>query len=161
MPRRPRAAHGNFVFHVFNRAAKRMRLFDSASDYGVAEQILLEARALTKMRLLAYCIMPNHWHLILWPLNGEQMSKFMQWFTGTHAQRWQAFNETIGTGAVYQGRYKAIPVQTDLYLLNVCRYVERNPLRAGLVQRAQDWPWSSFSKRLMTDDVLDNWPVSR
>ena len=162
MPKRQMRCDG-LVYHVLNRAAKRSLLFASADDYSALEQILREAKQRTSMRVLAYCIMPNHWHLVLWPNTGIQMSQFMHWFTLTHAQRWQAFHQTVGTGAVYQGRYKAIPIQTDNHFLNVCRYVERNPLRAGLVERAEHWAWSSLWLRCNQSDheLLGTWPISQ
>ena len=125
-------------------------------------EIVRQAKTINAMRVLAYCIMPNHWHLVIYPATGSQMSQFMRWLTGTHAQRWQAWNGTIGTGAVYQGRYKAIPVQTDGHFLSVCRYVERNPLRAGLVRRAEEWRWSSLWNRVKDSQsgLTDPWPVS-
>jgi putative transposase len=95
------------------------------------------------MRVLAYVVMPNHWHLVLWPAADVQLSRFMQWLTLTHTRRWHIVRGTIGTGPLYQGRYKAIPIQSDEHLLTAMRYVERNPLRAGLIGRAQDWPWCS------------------
>ena len=99
------------------------------------------------MRVLAYVVMPNHWHLIVWPDSDLQLSTFMHWLTMTHSQRWHTKHRTTGTGPVYQGRYKAIPVQSDHHLLTVIRYVERNPVRAGLIMRAQDWHWSSARER--------------
>ncbi len=105
--------------------------------------------------------MPNHWHFVLWPASGKQLSRFMHWLTLTHSHRWQEFHQTVGTGAVYQGRYKALPIQTDTHFLNVCRYVERNPLRAGLVRQAQDWHWSSlWRKHQGLAEWLEPWPVS-
>jgi putative transposase len=95
------------------------------------------------MRVLAYAVMPNHWHLVLWPDADRHLSTYMHWLTLAHTKRWHVDRGTTGTGPLYQGRFKAIPVQSDEHLLTAMRYVERNPLRAGLVRRAQDWPWSS------------------
>lgn len=120
MPRRPQFC-GEFIYHVMNRAAKRTRLFRQTADYITAEKLLLEAKTALDIRILSYCIMPNHWHLIVWPVSGSQLSQFMRRFTGRHAQHWQAHYSTAGSGAVYQGRYKAIPVQTGNYFYNVCR----------------------------------------
>src|SRR5437667_11254147 len=117
MPRRPLVTAGNLVYHVMNRGAKRSCLFVSTSDYSSFEKILAEAKAKTGMRLLVFCIMPNHWHLIVYPSSGLQLAQFMHFLTGTHAQRWQSWNNSVGTGAVYQGRYKAIPIQTDAHFL--------------------------------------------
>src|SRR4029077_16089157 len=89
--------------------------------------------------------MRNHWQLLLWPLDDTVLSRFMQWLTGTHARRWAVAHDAVGRGAVYQSRFKSIPVQSDHHLLTVWRYVERNSLRADLVDSAQDWLWSSLS----------------
>lgn len=160
MPRRAPIGNGEFVYHVLNRAAKRTLLFFGEADYAAFEAILLEARTRFRMRILAYCLMPNHWHFVLWPASSKQLSDFMHWLTMTHARRWQEFHQTVGTGAVYQGRYKALPIQTDMHFLNVCRYVERNPLRAGLVRRAEDWQWSSlWRKHHEAGEWLESWPV--
>ncbi len=99
------------------------------------------------MRTLAYCVMPNHWHLVLWPRRDGDLSRFMAWVTLTHTQRWHAHHHSAGTGHLYQGRFKSFPVQSDDHFLTVCRYVERNPLRAGLVVRAEEWRWSSLWRR--------------
>lgn len=77
MPRRARFC-GEFIYHVMNRAAKRVQLFDSNSDYIAVESLLVKAKMATGIRLLDYCIMPNHFHFILWPNSGAQMSQFMR-----------------------------------------------------------------------------------
>ena len=160
MPRRPLFV-GEFVYHVINRAATQMRLFDNAKDYIAVQRLLFESKVAIGIRLLAYCIMPNHWHLIIWPRTAAEMSRFLQSFTGTHAQRWRVVRSTTGKGAVYQGRYKAFPIQTGVYFLNACRYVERNPVRANLVRRAEEWPWSSCWLRLhrQSEGILERWPI--
>jgi putative transposase len=164
MPRRKRRSTTGLVFHVLNRAAKRARLFESPSDYQAFERILAAALDRGGVALFAYCIMPNHWHLLLSPTDDNGLSRFMHWLTTTHARRWQLCRRLEGHGAVYQGRYKAIAVSDDHHFLTVCRYVERNALRASLVERAEDWPWSSLAKydedgrsRVMTAA----WPVVR
>jgi putative transposase len=160
VPPRAQNRTGGFVYHVLNRAAKRSTLFTGTEDYQAFERVLHEAAGRTEMRILAYCIMPNHWHLVVWPESAKQLSQFMHWLTLTHAHRWQKFRKTVGTGAVYQARYKALPIQTDGHFLNVCRYVERNALRAGLVQLAQDWQWSSLWRRQRgLTEWLEPWPV--
>ena len=87
--------------------------------------------------------LPNHWHLVLWPQADGDVSEFLRWLTVTHTQRWHAHRHTAATGPLYQGRFKSFPIETDEHLLTVLRYVERNPVRAGLVERAEQWPWSS------------------
>ena len=156
-----RFGDGGYVFHVLNRAVARAALFDQVADYAAFEKVLRQAKDWRPMRLLAYCIMPNHWHLVLWPSNDGDLSEFMRWLTVTHTQRWHAGHRTSGTGALYQGRFKSFPVQADPHLLTVCRYVERNPLRARLVDRAEDWRWSSLGQRgsAAAAGGLDPWPV--
>ena len=104
---------------------------EAADDYQQFEQVLHEARLRTGMRILAYCLMPNHWHLVLWPAADGTLSRFMTWLTLTHTQRWHASRSSAGAGHLYQGRYKSFLVQADEHLVSVCRYVERNPRRAA------------------------------
>jgi putative transposase len=147
MPRNPRVAQPGFAFHVLNRAVGRARLFRSKKDFAAFERVLLEARERFGTPLLAWCVMPNHWHLVLWPQKAGELSEFMRWLTVTHTQRWHAAHRTAGTGPLYQGRFKSFPIEEDDHLLTVVRYVERNALRAELVARAEDWPWSSLPRR--------------
>jgi putative transposase len=107
--------------------------------------------------------MPNHWHLVLWPDADGTLGRFMTWLTLTHTQRWHARRASAGSGHLYQGRYKAFLVEADGHLLTVCRYVERNPLRARLVRRAEAWRWSSLWRRERGrgHDLLSEWPVAR
>jgi putative transposase len=145
MPRRRRVAPGGFVYHVVNRAAGRLILFESASDFAAFERLLSDVLIRTGMRIIAYCLMRNHWHLLLWPSTDGDLTRFMHRLTATHARRWVLAHNAVGRGAVYQSRFKSIPVQNDHHLLTVWRYIERNPLRANLVSAAQDWDWSSLS----------------
>ncbi len=131
MPRPRRAAEGGLIYHALNRANAGLTIFDAEDDYAAFLQVLAEAVARYKMRLLAYCLMPNHFHLLLWPRKDGDLSQFMRWLTLTHTQRWHAYRRTAGTGHLYQGRFKSFPVQSDEHFLTVCRYVERNALRTS------------------------------
>ena len=135
MPRRPRLAAGDLAYHVLNRRVGRLSLFEKPADYVAFEKILAEAHTQTRIRIAAYCLMPNHWHLLLWPRHDGEISEVLRWITVTHTQRWHAHHHTAGTGPVYQGCFKSFPVQTDEHFLTVARYVERNALRAKLVGR--------------------------
>jgi putative transposase len=164
MPRQPRAAPAGYVYHALNRAVARLPLFDKDGDFDAFERVLVEALQEHPTRLLAYCLMPNHWHFVLWPAADGELTAFLRWLTHTHTQRWHAHHHTAGTGHLYQGRFKSFPVQEDGHLYTVLRYVERNPLRAGLVRRAEDWRWSSLAHRpgAAGDRVarlLHRWPV--
>ena len=155
-------ASGGFVYHVLNRAVARARIFDKSMDYAAFERVLKQADAFVPMRLLAYCILSNHWHLVLWPFHDGDLSEYLRWLTVTHTQRWHAHRHTAGTGALYQGRFKSFPVQADEHFLALCRYVERNPLRANLVKQAETWRWGSLWHRVhgTADRLLAPWPVA-
>jgi len=163
MGRPLRNALGGVVYHVLNRANGRATLFESGGDYAAFEKVLSEAHVRSPIRILAYCVMPNHWHLLLWPEEDGQLSEFMRWLTVTHTQRWHAHHGTCGMGHLYQGRFKSFPVQSDEHFLTVARYVERNALRANLVERAEAWQWSSLWRRIHGDREeqipLAAWPT--
>ena len=147
MPRTERTDVGEYVYHVLNRANARLRIFDSDKDYQLFENILEEAVEKYDMRLLSYCIMPNHWHLVLYPKNDGDLARFMGWVTNTHTRRWHTEKDTIGQGHLYQGRYKSFLCQDDNHFLALARYVERNAKRANLVKKAENWKWSSAWRR--------------
>jgi putative transposase len=150
MPRAARNIVGGYVYHVLNRANGRLPLFRKDADFAAFEGIVAEAHERYPLRVLGYVVMGNHWHFVVWPSRGQgqQVSDFFRWLGITHANRWHAHNGTTGMGHVYQGRFKSFPVATDEHLLAVLRYVERNPLRAKLVTRAEDWRWGSLHRRL-------------
>ena len=151
MPRPLRAAGGGLVYHVLNRSNARLALFEDAGDYDAFVRVLAEADRRVPVRPLAYCVMPNHFHLILWPRDDGDLSRFMRWLTLTHTQRWHAHRRTAGTGHLYQGRFKSFPIEDDSHYFTACRYVERNALRAGLVARAEHWRWSSLAPYTSAD----------
>ncbi len=168
MPRTARKALGGIVFHVLNRGVGRRRIFDKDEDYLAFERVMAKALAAEPVKLLAYCLMPNHWHLLLKPRVDGQLGRFMQRLTMTHVRRWQEHYHQVGHGHLYQGRFKSFPVQEDTHFLTVARYIERNALRARLVERAEEWRWSSLGRRV--DAAADNgrpelplaaWPVER
>ncbi|SIO28105.1 putative transposase [Singulisphaera sp. GP187] len=116
------------------------------------------------MRVHCFCVMPDHWHLVLWPEHDGDLSEYLRWLTVTHTPRWHAAHHTSGTGPLYQGRFKSFPVPDDEHLLTVSRYVERNALRANLTSRAEDWRWGSLWQRrqqVPSVTLADTWPVPR
>ena len=154
---------GGYAYHIFNRANARVPIFIDDRDYSSFENILFQACEKFEMRLCTYCIMPNHWHLVLWPQKDNEISMFVRWLTLTHTQRWHSIHKTIGSGHVYQGRFKSFPIQKDSHFLTLCRYVERNALNAGMVEKAQDWRWSAMwhrhNNRSDISIPLAQWPV--
>lgn len=162
MPRTKRIAPGGMVFHALNRGVGRMKIFSRERDYLAFEEAIEETLTLYPMRILAYCIMPNHWHFLLWPEEDGQLSAFLQRLTNTHTQRWQRAKRRVGYGHLYQGRFKSFPVETDEHFYTVGRYVERNALRAGLVEQAEEWRWGSLWRRVQKrrDPLLSDWPLT-
>jgi putative transposase len=165
MPRSSRVAPGGIVYHVLNRANGRRRIFRNDADCAAFYDVLIQAQQRHPIRLLAWCVMPSHWHFVVWPRHDGELSRFFGYLALTHAARWQAAHNAVGDGHVYQGRFKNFMIQKDEHLECVLRYVERNPLRAGIVRRAQDWPWSSLHARLDGHDaigqLLSEWPITR
>jgi putative transposase len=165
MGRPHRAAVGGYIYHVLNRANARRTIFSADADYEAFERILLEAVERTETRLLSYCLMPNHWHLLVWPRKDGELSKFVGWLSLTHTQRWHAHRRTAGSGHLYQGRFKSFPIEQDEHFYTAARYVERNALRARLVKRAEDWRWGSLHRWLRGSaedrSLLSAWPLPR
>ncbi len=143
MPRTVRASTGGYCYHVLNRGNARAEVFHKDGDYLAFLDAMAEARIRVPMRVIAYCLMPNHFHFVVWPLADGDLSRWMHWLMNVHVRRYQRHYQ--GSGHIWQGRFKAFPIQEDEHLLTVIRYVERNPMRAALVPRAEDWDWSSLS----------------
>src|SRR5437870_9942228 len=148
MGRPLRNSLGGYVYHTLNRGNGRETIFTKDGDYQAFLRVLcLTQQHVPGVRLLAYCLMPNHWHLVLWPHEDGELSDFMHWLTLTHTQRWHAHYQNIGGGHLYQGRFKSFPIESDEHYLTICRYVERNAARAGLAGRAEEWRWNSLAQR--------------
>ena len=148
---------------LLNRGVARMQLFEKAADYQAFEQVLRDTLDQSPMRICAYAVMPNHWHLLLWPECDGELAAFIQRLTITHVRRWQEHRGYAGLGHVYQGRYKSFPVESDEHFWVVARYVERNALRGDLVLRAEEWRWSSLWQRCHPTgeerSLLAAWPI--
>jgi putative transposase len=152
------------VFHVLNRGVGRRMLFTKDEEFLAFERFVEESLRTRRMRLCAYCLMANHWHLVVWPERDGDLAAFMQHVTNMHVKRWKEHRREIGYGHLYQGRYKCFPVETEDYFYQVVRYVERNALRANLVKRAEEWRWSSVRRAEREDPafpILSTWPLSR
>jgi len=151
MPRKPRVLEPNRVYHLYNRRTDRQRLFPSPEARDDFLDLLASGRARYRVRICLYCIMDTHWHQAVWirePSEITVLSDYCRWLSSTHAIRFRIESSTRGDGHVYQDRFKSKPVQGDDHYLTLARYIEANPLAAGLVERAEDWPWSSLYERL-------------
>ncbi len=166
MGRAPRITEPGTAYHLLNRRVMRLRMFEKDADYEAFERVLGESLGRPDApRLLSYCLMPNHWHLVVQAGRHTDLSTWMQWVTVTHTHRWHAWHHTAGQGPLYQGRFKSFPVQEDMHFLVLCRYVEGNAVRAGLAERAEGWRWGSLWVRRNRDApmnrCLSEWPVDR
>lgn len=163
MPRRRRRSLRGAAFHVMNRAVRGTVLFEKDRDYDAFVTVTIQSLKRFAVRVIAFQLMPNHWHFVVLCDWIEEISNWMHWLAGTHANRWNGAHGARGLGAVYQGRFKAIPIQHGNSLIRVCRYVERNALRKGLVDVAENWDWSSLhSVRHKCDLIpLAAWPILR
>ena len=148
-----------------NRANGKLRLFKKPEDFIAFEQVLREAHERIPMRILDWCLMPNYWHLVLWPERDGELTAFMRWMTLTHTQRWKHAHAAVGHGHLYQGRFKSFPIEQDSNLLAVLRCVERNPVRAKLVSLAEKWRWGSCHVRQDKSHpmrkMLSAWPMHK
>ncbi len=148
MARPRRIAPAGFVFHVLNRAVEGLTLFRDQADYLQFYRVLVEGSRRFAPRVVAWSLMPNHWHLVLWPSSDDAVSAFVHWVSTKQSLHYRWWTDTAGRGHVYQDRFQSFPVQTEDYYYNVIAYVEANAAEAELVVRAEDWPWSSLFERV-------------
>jgi len=151
MPRKPRVIEPNVVYHVFNRRTDCQLLFPSPRAFDDFVHLLAEGVERYDAHICAYCVMETHWHQGIWvrdPDAATAVANFLRWLSSSHATRFRFASGTRGRGHVYQDRYTSLPVRSEDHYLTLVRYIEANPLAAGLVTRAEHWPWSSLTDRL-------------
>lgn len=153
MPRTSRAIVGGHYYHLINRSNPGTPLFATPEAYLDFLELLSEAQARLPLPLIAACLMPNHAHLVVRPEHDADLARWTHWVFTTHVRRYHA--KRGSAGRVWQGRFKAFVIQDDVHLLTVMRYVERNALRAGLVERAEEWRWGSLCWRLQAKAPLE------
>jgi putative transposase len=162
MARSPRIDIKENYYHLLNRANARLKIFFTEEDFEMFEQVLEDAWEIFQMKIIVYCVMPNHFHLVVKTQNNGELAQMMKWITQTHTSRWHLKNNTVGTGSLYQGRYKSFIIQDELYLRTIIRYVERNPLTANLVTDPLEWKYSSLYRRHKGSEkdkrILAEWP---
>ena len=151
MPRIPRGQAAGYAYHVLNRGNGGTTVFHKDGDYTAFLDLLALAKRNFPVQVFAVCLMPNHFHLVVQPATAAALSPFMQWWMTSHVRRYHRHYRSHGH--VWQGRFKSFPIQHDAHLLTVLRYVLRNPVRAGLVDQAIDWPWSSLRFPNLSDPV--------
>ena len=153
MPRIPRGETRSLLLHILNRGNARATVFHRAGDYRAFIAAMMEARALAGVKLYAFCVMPNYFHLLAEGESARHLSDFTQRWMTAHVRQHHQVHEV--SGHLWQGRYKSFPVQADVHLLAVARYILLNPVRASLVGHAHAWPWSS----LHYSRLMDAWPT--
>jgi putative transposase len=163
MPRTGRISPDNSIQHVLNRGNRREAFFKKPQDYEAFLRLMAAGLDRVPMRILAFCLMPNHWHMVVWPETGSAVSAYIGWLSNAHVRHHHQHYGTNGTGHIYQGRFKNFLVQQETHLYNVLRYVEGNAYRASLVKRAEQWRWSSAGRRYTQNGhaLLSDWPVPR
>ena len=127
-------------YHVMNRGRRGEIIFSSSKDYEIFIELLQEAAELWAIRISAYCLMSNHYHLLI-QTPKSNISRSMRHINGVYTQRHNRLHKY--DGQLFRGRYKSILVEQDSYLLELVRYIHRNPLRAGIVEKLSDYRWSS------------------
>ena len=161
MPRRLRNLPADSVVHVVNRGNDRRLLFERAQYYEDFLRMVSWAKARCAVRILAYCVMANHWHFVFWALGQGDVSRFLHRLTTTHAKSWRKRTGTTGCGHVYGDRFHDSKIFTERYYYNVMRYVEQNPLRANLVYASREWQWSSLAERLGEErGIIEDGPLA-
>nr|WP_066044493.1 transposase [Bathymodiolus septemdierum thioautotrophic gill symbiont] len=152
MPRIPRGQTQGGIYHIINRGNMRMQVFDDKEDYEFFLKLLQIGLQRENIELHAYCLMPNHFHLLLIPQSENSLSKFMQWVMTSHVRYYHKKNKT--SGHIWQGRFKSFIVEKDNYYLTLLRYIEANALRANLSKFAQDWQYGSLAERVFKNRTL-------
>jgi putative transposase len=161
MARTSRSAVGGLVYHVLNRGNGRMGIFRRPGDYQAFVDLMIDAKRHAKVDIYGYCVMPNHWHLVLRPHGDGDLAAYFSWLTNTHVKRYRSHYPRT-SGHLYQGRFKSFVVEEDAYLLTLLRYVEANPLRTKLVGRAEQWRWSSLGcGKQVSQKLQSDWPIDR
>jgi REP-associated tyrosine transposase len=163
MPRHPRISPDGFVQHVLNRGDHRETLFYTIDDFIVFLSLIAEAACRVPMRILAYCVMRNHFHLLLWPYVGDDLPRFMHMLMVLHINRHRYRHPPESPGHIYQSRYTNVIVEHGRSIVSVAKYIEGNAMNAGLVRRAEVYPWSSASPLARHPDrpALSGWPIQK
>ena len=143
MPRKPRLCSEGLVYHITSRGINKERIFHAKCDYKMYLFILKECKKKFRFLLYCYALMPNHIHLVLETAQGGSISKIMQKLNTSYAVYMNKRRNR--TGHLFQGRFFSRVVNKDNYLLELSRYVHLNPVKAGLVNKPEDYPWSSYN----------------
>jgi len=161
MPRQARIIYPGFFYHVLNRGNGKRIIFHKKQDYEMFINLMIKATVRFPLKIFSYCLMPNHFHLVVSPDKYDKLANWMHWLMTVYAKRYHFYHNT--TGHLWQSRYKSFVIENDRHLFTVIRYVEGNPVRAGLVPSAKDWKWSShrFNLGILTSSCENSFIPSR
>jgi putative transposase len=149
MPRTARAIVADHCYHLINRGNNQAAIFHEWADYATFLSLVSKTQQCLEVPIIAGCLMPNHLHLVVRPVDKDDLARWTQRLFTTHVRHHH--RKYLTSGRLWQGRFKAFVIQEDEHLTTVIRYVERNALRAGLVTRAEDWRWGSLRWRMAVD----------
>lgn len=156
MPRSRRIFVAGHAYHLANRGVERRRLFFEEAQYNAFLSLLEDGKARFDVEVWGMCLMPNHFHLVARAADARAISSYLHWVQGIYSRDLRKWTKTRGYGHVFQQRFWSGPIEDEMHLLSVLRYVEANPVAAKLVKRAEDWPWSSLALRLSFRSPLLN-----
>ncbi|MEA3374485.1 MAG: transposase [Campylobacterota bacterium] len=154
MPRIARGETVGGIYHIINRGNMQMQVFDDEEDYNYFLNLLKTAKKKEDVEIHAYCLMPNHFHLMVIPQQEKSLSRFMQWVMTSHVRYYHKKNRT--SGHVWQGRYKSFIVEQESYYITLMHYIEANAKRAKLVKKAEEWEHGSLHERINKNRELLN-----
>lgn len=159
MPRIARGLADNQIYHIINRGNRREAVFHDNYDYEKFLKLLIESKEKYAVKIYAYCLMPNHFHLVIYTKYADSLSQAMHWISSSYVRY---YNKRYNiSGHLWQGRYKSFIVQEDSYLLVLLKYVEANPKRARIVKDCIDYKYSSANNRIKNNEnlITDEVPI--
>ena len=157
MPRTARTLADNQIYHIINRGNRREAVFHDNYDYEKFLKLLIESKEKYAIKIYAYCLMPNHFHLVIYTKYANFLSQAMHWISSSYVRY---YNKRYNlSGHLWQGRYKSFIVQKENYYLSLLRYIEANALRARLVNDAQEWLYGSLKERINHERHLLHEPL--
>ena len=143
MSRPKRIEKGMMLYHVSNHTWKHLRVFGSKANRQLFVEAMSQVQQRVPVRIVSYCILKDHWHILLWMNRVPRLSEFMKRLLVMHSQRWHSIHNSLGGGTLYTGRYKSFPVQKS-HCCSVMRFIESHPVRSGEVDNPLDWEFGSY-----------------
>lgn len=154
MPRTARVTVENACYHIITRGNQKQRVFTEPIDYEMYLSILNKYKKRHKFKLFAFCLMPNHVHLVIEVKEAHKLNKIMRGLNLSYTLYFNSKYEKVGH--LWQDRFKSKIIEKGSYLLGCINYIEANPVRASVVPEIHNYPWSSYNYRITNNNILDN-----